>query len=75
MKPRRRPPNPEHLDFLSAYEPHIVELALATRDFVLEEAPDAIECSTTPTALCPPAILLPDAPAIRSFTSRPTQVR
>lgn len=43
MSVRVRPPNPQYLDFLSAYDPHVVELALATRALVLEEAPDAIE--------------------------------
>ena len=40
---RVRPPAPEHLKFLSAYEPRITELALATRRLVLEEAPDTTE--------------------------------
>ena len=42
---QRRVPNPrpEYLKFLSAYEPHITELALAVRKLVLEEAPDATE--------------------------------
>jgi len=31
------------LDHLSAYDPHVSRLALAVRDAVLEEAPDAIE--------------------------------
>jgi len=38
-----RPPNPAHLDFLSAFPPHIVDLALALRSVVLQEAPDAVE--------------------------------
>jgi hypothetical protein len=38
-----RPPTPEYLEFLSAYDPAIVDLALATRAFVLAEAPDAAE--------------------------------
>src|SRR6266446_1545150 len=40
---RVRPPTSEHLKFLSAYEPRIVELALATRKLVLEEVPDTTE--------------------------------
>ena len=38
-----KPPNPEHLRFLAAYDDRVVELALATRQLVLEEAPDSIE--------------------------------
>src|SRR5262245_46609255 len=38
-----RAPLPEYLEFLSPYDPGIVQLALATRALVLEEAPDAIE--------------------------------
>ncbi len=37
------PPNPDHVRFLSAYDRRIVDLALATRALVLEEAPEAIE--------------------------------
>jgi len=37
------PPSPEYLQFLSPYAPSIVELALATRRLVLEEAPGAVE--------------------------------
>src|ERR1700719_308112 len=37
------PPTPEYLRFLSAYEPRITELAVATRALVLREAPGAIE--------------------------------
>jgi len=43
MSARKRPPNPEYLDFLAAYDPPVIELALATRELVLEEAPEAIE--------------------------------
>jgi hypothetical protein len=43
MKNEVRAPNPEHLRFLAAYDKRVVELALATRRLVLEEAPDAIE--------------------------------
>jgi hypothetical protein len=38
-----RPPIPELLGFLSAYDQSIVELALAVRALMLEEAPSAIE--------------------------------
>jgi hypothetical protein len=38
-----RPPLPQLLSFLDAYEPHIADLALALREIVLEEAPDASE--------------------------------
>ena len=58
------PPNPDHLRFLSAYDKRIVELAVATRALVLEEAPEAIE-------------LLYDAysavSAGYSFTGKPSQ--
>jgi hypothetical protein len=43
MKSTIPPPNPEHLRFLSAYDNRIVDLALATRQLVLEEAPGCIE--------------------------------
>jgi len=43
MKQRVPPPKPEYLTFLSAYEPQITELALATRALVLEEAPGSTE--------------------------------
>ncbi len=36
-------PSPEYLKFLRPYAPGIVELALATRRLVLEEAPGAVE--------------------------------
>ena len=39
----RRPPDPRLLGFLEAYERHISGLALALREIVLEEAPDASE--------------------------------
>ncbi len=38
-----RPPNPQLLSFLEAYDRHIAELALALREIILEEAPDASE--------------------------------
>lgn len=37
------PPRREYLEFLSAYEPGITALALAVRELVLTEAPDAVE--------------------------------
>ena len=40
---KRRPPDPQLLGFLEAYDRHISELALALREIVLEEAPDASE--------------------------------
>jgi hypothetical protein len=39
----RRPPDPQLLGFLEAYDRHISDLALALREVVLEEAPDASE--------------------------------
>ena len=39
----RRPPDPQLLGFLAAYDPHIADLALALREIVLDEAPDASE--------------------------------
>src|SRR5271154_3811741 len=39
----RRLPDPQLLGFLEAYDRHISELALALREIVLEEAPDANE--------------------------------
>jgi hypothetical protein len=39
----RRPPDPQLLSFLEAYERHISDLALALRETVLEVAPDASE--------------------------------
>ena len=38
-----RPPDPQLLGFLGAYDRHISELALALREIILEEAPDASE--------------------------------
>jgi len=39
----RRPPDPQLLGFLEAYDPHIADLALALREIILEEVPDASE--------------------------------
>jgi hypothetical protein len=39
----RRPPDPQLLGFLGAYDRHISDLALALREIVLDEAPDASE--------------------------------
>ena len=39
----RRPPDPQLLGFLAAYDPAIADMALALREIVLEEAPDASE--------------------------------
>jgi hypothetical protein len=39
----KRPPIPQLLGFLAAYDPAIADLALALRQIVLEEAPDASE--------------------------------
>jgi hypothetical protein len=38
-----RPPDPQLLGFLDAYDRHISEIALALREIILEEAPDASE--------------------------------
>jgi hypothetical protein len=38
-----RLPDRQVLNYLSSYDPHISNLALALREVVLEEAPDAIE--------------------------------
>src|SRR5580658_9688371 len=38
-----RPPDPQLLEFLGAYDRHISDLALALREVILEEAPDASE--------------------------------
>ena len=38
-----RPPDPELLGYLASYDPHISRLALAVREAVLEEAPEAVE--------------------------------
>src|SRR5436309_1567513 len=35
--------DPRLLDYLAAYDPHVSSLALALREIVLEEAPEAIE--------------------------------
>ena len=39
----KRPPHPQLIGFLSSYDPAIARLALALRQIVLEEAPDASE--------------------------------
>ena len=39
----QRPPDPQLLVFLEAYDRHISDLALALREVILEEAPDASE--------------------------------
>ena len=39
----RRPPDPQLIGFLEAYDRHIVDLALALREIILEEVPDASE--------------------------------
>src|SRR2546423_14643279 len=39
----QRPPDPQLLGFLEAYNRHISDLALALREIILEEAPDASE--------------------------------
>jgi hypothetical protein len=38
-----RPPHPQLIGFLGAYDRHIAEIALALREIILEEAPDASE--------------------------------
>jgi hypothetical protein len=38
-----RPPDRRLLGYLAAYDPHVSSIALALREIVLEEAPDAIE--------------------------------
>ncbi len=40
---KRRPPDPQLLGFLEAYDRHIGDVALALREIILEEAPDASE--------------------------------
>ena len=40
---KRRPPDPRLLDFLTAYDRTITDLALALREIILEEQPDASE--------------------------------
>jgi hypothetical protein len=39
----RRPPDPQLLGFLAAYDPTIADMALALREIILEEAPNASE--------------------------------
>lgn len=39
----KRPPDPQLLGFLKAYDGHIANLALALREIILEEAPNASE--------------------------------
>ena len=38
-----RTPDPVLLGYLASYDPHVSRLALAAREVVLEEAPDAVE--------------------------------
>jgi len=38
-----RPPDPQLLSYLAAYDPHLSDLTLALRELVFEEAPAAIE--------------------------------
>jgi hypothetical protein len=38
-----RQPLPQLLSFLEAYDPHVADLALALREIILEEVPDASE--------------------------------
>lgn len=38
-----RPPDRQLLTYLAPYDPHVANLALALREVVLEEAPEAIE--------------------------------
>jgi len=38
-----RPPDPQLIGFLEEYDRHIADLALALREVILEEAPDATE--------------------------------
>jgi hypothetical protein len=38
-----RPPDPQLLDILAKFDPSVLALALALRDLLLEEAPDAVE--------------------------------
>jgi hypothetical protein len=38
-----RPPQPQLVGFLGAYDPHIADLALALREIILDEVPDASE--------------------------------
>ncbi|HTA45803.1 MAG TPA: DUF1801 domain-containing protein [Bryobacteraceae bacterium] len=39
----KRQPDPQLFDFLSAYDRHVADLALALRAMLFEEAPDAVE--------------------------------
>jgi hypothetical protein len=39
----QRPPLPGLIGFLAAYDPHIADLALALRELILEESPQASE--------------------------------
>lgn len=39
----RRAPHPRLIGFFEAYDRHISDLALALREIILEEAPDASE--------------------------------
>ncbi|HKD09994.1 MAG TPA: DUF1801 domain-containing protein [Bryobacteraceae bacterium] len=39
----KRPPDPQLLEYLARYDPHVSRLALALRELVLEEAPTAKE--------------------------------
>jgi hypothetical protein len=39
----QRPPDPQLLGFLKAYDRHISDLAIALREVILEEVPDASE--------------------------------
>src|SRR5882757_4710749 len=39
----RRPPDPQLLDFLTDYDRPVADLALALREIILEEAPEASE--------------------------------
>ena len=38
-----RPPDRRLLGYLASYDPNVVSLALAVREVVLEEAPEAVE--------------------------------
>jgi len=40
-----KPPDRALLGYLASHDPHVARLALAVREMVLEEAPDAIESS------------------------------
>ena len=43
-----RPPDPQLLGFLEVYDQHISDLALALREVILEEAPDASKSRDRP---------------------------